>query len=108
MADDHGTTRVHLERILKRAQGFDVEVIGWLIEEQHVGAATQHLGQMDAVTFAEKNWVLLQISQPALSTSHSPADAAVAITCPPGMRQWTRAFIPPGPQRQPDNLPSPL
>ena len=54
MADDHGTTRVHLESILERAQGFDIEVIGWLIEEQHVGSATQHLGQMNAVTFAAR------------------------------------------------------
>src|SRR5689334_11877270 len=34
VADDHGTAGEVLDRFLERAQGFDVEIVGWLVEQQ--------------------------------------------------------------------------
>ncbi len=54
MADDHGAAGKILQRLFQRAQGIDVEVVGRLVEQQHVGAGFQHLGQMHAVAFAAR------------------------------------------------------
>src|ERR1700694_4109176 len=52
MADDHGSAGESLQRLFQRAQRVDVEVVGGLVEQQHVGAGFQHLGQMHAVALA--------------------------------------------------------
>ena len=39
------------QRIFKRPQGFDVQIVGRLIEQQHVAALEQRLGQMQTTAF---------------------------------------------------------
>ena len=38
MADDHGAAGEILQRLFQRAQRIDVEIVGRLVEQQHVGA----------------------------------------------------------------------
>ena len=52
MADNHRAAGEILERLLERAQRIDVEIVGRFVEQQHVGAGLQHLGEMYAVTLA--------------------------------------------------------
>src|SRR5215216_6579650 len=52
VADDHRAAGEILERLLERAQSLDVEVVGRLVEQQHVAALLEHLGEMDAVALA--------------------------------------------------------
>ena len=52
MADDDGAAGEILERIFERAQRIDVEIVGRLVEQEHVGAGLQHLRQMHAVPLA--------------------------------------------------------
>ena len=52
MADDDGAAREILQRLFQRAQRIDVEVVGRFVEQQHVGAGLEHLGQMHAVALA--------------------------------------------------------
>src|SRR5215510_8682484 len=54
VADDHGAASEILQRLLQRAQRVDVEVVGGLVEQQHVGARLEHLGKMHAVPFAAR------------------------------------------------------
>src|ERR1700726_2098964 len=54
MADDHGAAGEILQRLFERAQGVDVEIVGGLVEQQHVGAGLEHLGQMNAVALAAR------------------------------------------------------
>ena len=49
VADDHGATAEFFQRILERRQGFGVQIVGRLIEQQHIGTGFQHLGQMHPV-----------------------------------------------------------
>src|SRR4051794_32770252 len=49
VADDHRATGELGERVLERAQGVDVEVVRRLVEEQHVAAHEQRLGEMQPV-----------------------------------------------------------
>jgi hypothetical protein len=44
MADDDGATGKVGDGLLQRPQRFDVQVVGWLVEEQDVAAAPQQLG----------------------------------------------------------------
>src|SRR5688572_8070111 len=54
VADDDGTAGIILERLLQRAQGVDVEIVGRLVEQQHVGAALQNFRQVHAVALAAR------------------------------------------------------
>src|SRR5712664_93788 len=54
MADDHGAAGEILQRLFQRAQRVDVEIVGRLVEQQHIGAGFQHLRQMDAVALAAR------------------------------------------------------
>jgi hypothetical protein len=54
VADDHGAAGEVFERFFQRAQGFDVEVVGRFVEQQHVAALLQHLGHVDAVAFTAR------------------------------------------------------
>ena len=48
MADDHDTTSKLQQGILQRSQGLHIQVIGRLIQEEHIGASYQGLGQMQS------------------------------------------------------------
>ena len=52
MRDDHDTAGEFEQGVFQRAQGFHVEVVGRLIQQQHVAAGDQGLGQMQAAAFA--------------------------------------------------------
>jgi hypothetical protein len=54
VADDHGAAGEILQRLFQRAQRFGVEVVGRFVEQQHVGAGLQHLGEMHAVALAAR------------------------------------------------------
>ncbi len=49
---DHGAPGEGLEGLLEGAQGVDVEVVGRLVEQEHVRRLLQHLGQEHAVALA--------------------------------------------------------
>ena len=49
VADHHRAAREREQRVLERAHGVDVEVVGRLVEQQHVAALGEHLGEVDAV-----------------------------------------------------------
>src|SRR5262245_18599665 len=51
VADDHRAAGEIFQRLFKSPQGFHVEVIGRLVEEQKVGTGTQHFRKMHAVAF---------------------------------------------------------
>src|SRR6185503_2321850 len=66
VADDHRAAGEILERFLERAQGLDVEVVGRLVEQQHVAALLEHLGEMDAVALTARELAdLLLLVRPA-------------------------------------------
>ncbi len=50
MGNNHGAAGKFFQRDFKRGQGFAVQIIGRLIEQQQVGRLGQHFGQMDAIT----------------------------------------------------------
>src|SRR6266516_4639773 len=52
VADDDRAAGEILERLLERAQGVDIEVVGRLVEEEHIGAGFEHLGEMHPVALA--------------------------------------------------------
>ena len=49
MGDNHGAAGKILERVLERAQGVDIQVVGRLVEQDHICRGLQHLREMDAV-----------------------------------------------------------
>ncbi len=48
MADKHDGVGLGGEKLLEPLYGLDVKVVGRLVEEQHVGAAQQEFGKLDA------------------------------------------------------------
>src|SRR4051794_26772992 len=52
VGDDHRAAGEVEQRLLERAQGVDVEVVGRLVEEQDVAAGAQQLGEVHAVAHA--------------------------------------------------------
>ena len=50
--DHEGVAGELQQRIFQRAQGFDVEVVGRLVEQQHVAALQQRLRQVQAAALA--------------------------------------------------------
>src|SRR5664280_1093016 len=63
VADHHRASREVLERVFKRAQRLDVEVVGRLVEQQHVAAALERQRQVDpvALTAGEHPYRLLLV-----------------------------------------------
>src|SRR5690349_25178226 len=57
VADNDRAAGEILERLLERAQGADVEVVGRLVEQDHVGAGLEHLGEMHAVALAAREQI---------------------------------------------------
>src|SRR6266403_1821977 len=49
VADSHDATGEILQRLFESAQCIDVEIVGRLVEQQHVGAGFQHLPEVHAV-----------------------------------------------------------
>ena len=54
VGDHHGAAGEIEQRFLERAQRVDVEIVGRLVEQDHVGAGLQHLGEMHAVALAAR------------------------------------------------------
>ena len=54
VGDHHGAAGEIEERLLEGAQRLDVEVVGRLVEQQHVAAAPQQLREMHAVALAAR------------------------------------------------------
>src|SRR5215469_1710370 len=52
--DHHRTAGEVEQRLLERAQRFDVEIIGRFVQQQHVAAGAQHLGQVYTVALAAR------------------------------------------------------
>ena len=52
MADHHGAPGKAEQRVLEGTQRVDVEVVRRLVEQEHVPAALQHLGQLHPVALA--------------------------------------------------------
>ena len=50
MRDDEGVARELQQRIFQRTQGFDVQVVGRFVEQQHVATLQQGLGHVQAAT----------------------------------------------------------
>ncbi|BBU86919.1 hypothetical protein EIMP300_83190 [Escherichia coli] len=46
MRDNHRAARELQQGVFQRAQGFDIQVVGWFVEQQHVAANLQQLRQM--------------------------------------------------------------
>ncbi len=49
MTDHHGTATKVFQPIFQSAQRVDIEIVGRLIKEQHVGLFTEHFRQMDPI-----------------------------------------------------------
>jgi hypothetical protein len=54
MADDERAAGEAQDRLLQRAERFDVDVVGGLVKEQDVAAALEELGQVDSVAFTAR------------------------------------------------------
>ena len=52
MRDHHRAAGKFEQRFLERAQRFDIEIVRRLVEQQHVAALHQRLGQMQAAALA--------------------------------------------------------
>ena len=58
----------------------DVEIVGRLVEQQHVGAALQHLGEMHAVALAARELADLLLLVGALEVEGADIGAADGIS----------------------------
>ena len=79
MADDDGAAGEILQRLFQRAQRIDVEIVGRLVEQQHVGAGLQHLGQMHAVALAARQRADLLLLVGALEVERRAIAARVHL-----------------------------
>jgi hypothetical protein len=52
VGDDHGAAGELQQRVLERLQGLDVEVVGGLVEQQHVAALLERERQVEPVALA--------------------------------------------------------
>ena len=66
VADHDGAAGEIFQRSFERLQRFDVEIVGRFVEQQHVGAGEQRLGQVHAVAFAARKLAdfLLLVARP--------------------------------------------
>ena len=48
MRDAHNRAREAQQELLKPIDGFRIEMVGWLVEQQHVGLGQQQAAQRDA------------------------------------------------------------
>src|SRR3546814_20013974 len=54
MRDHERVARELKQRVFQRAQGLDVEVVGRFVEQQHVAALQQRLGQVQAAALSAR------------------------------------------------------
>ena len=70
--NNHSAASEILQPFFKRTQGVDIQIIGWLIEQQHIRAAFQHLGKMNAVALAagKRTHFLLLVGAAEIEAAH--------------------------------------
>ena len=56
MRDHHRTARELQQGVFQRAQGFDVQVVGWFIEQQHVAANLQQFCEVQTTTLTTRQF----------------------------------------------------
>ena len=54
VADDHRAAGEVFDGAFEGLQGFDVQIVGGFVQQQHVAAGAEQFGQMDAVAFASR------------------------------------------------------
>ena len=79
VGDDHRAAREGQQRLLERAQRVDVEIVGRLVEQQHVAAAAQQLGQVHAVALAAREHADLALLVGALEVEAGDVGARVDL-----------------------------
>src|SRR5215211_5238320 len=52
VTDNKGSACILLKRFLQGTQGVDIQIVGRFIEQQHIRAFCECLGEMDTVAFA--------------------------------------------------------
>ena len=67
------------KRLFERAQRVDVEIVGRLVEQQHVGAGLEHLGEMHAVALAARELADLLLLVGALEVEGRAIGARVHL-----------------------------
>ena len=70
------------QRLLQRAQRLHVQVVGRLVQQQHVAAALEHLGQVHAVALAAREVLHLLLLVGALEVEAGHVGARVGICAP--------------------------
>ena len=71
MGNHDGAAGERQQRFFQRPQGFHVQIVGGLIEQQHVGALLEQLGQVQAVALAPG-----QVADPLLLVAALEVEAA--------------------------------
>ena len=79
VADHHRAAGERLEGVLEGAQGVDVEVVGGLVEQQHVPALLEHLGELHAVALAAGEHADLLLLVGALEVEAADVGPAVDL-----------------------------
>src|SRR5579883_3168285 len=79
VTDDHRAAGEVGQRLFQGAQRVDIEVVGWLVEQQHVGAALQHLGEVDAVALAARKLADLLLLVGSAEVERGAVGAAVHL-----------------------------
>jgi hypothetical protein len=77
--DDHGAAGEVFQRLFQRAQRLGVEVVGRLVEQQHVAAGFQQLGQMHPVALAARERADLLLLVAALEVEGRAIGARVHL-----------------------------
>src|SRR6266446_5680217 len=79
VADDDRAAGEILERLLERAQRIDVEVVRWLVKQEHVGARLEHLGEMHPVPLAARQGANLLLLVGALEVEIGEIGARIDL-----------------------------
>src|SRR5579864_8834721 len=82
VADDHGAAWEPQQAVLERSQRVDAEVVGRLVEEQHVGSARQHFGEMDTVAFPARELADLLLLVGSLEVEAGDVGPSVELAAP--------------------------
>src|SRR5262245_46895570 len=83
VTDDDGTSREVEQRLFQRPQRVDVEVVGWLVQQQQVAAAAQQLRQVDAIAFAARQRAHLALLRRSLEVEPRHVRARGHLALPP-------------------------
>jgi hypothetical protein len=52
MRNNHGTAGEVIQAFFQRPQSIDINIVGWLIEEEHISFLFQRQSQMQTVLFS--------------------------------------------------------